>query len=280
MLLDRSDSLTQGVTYSVLNERYWWPYTYAQIHRLISFYNRALGAWAQVKGHEVIPINEQMPWRPDLYGDGMHETPSGDLLHGWIVLQHLIPRLREDLASGRLPRLPQPGPEALDSYWKIAPLSVTAALKTAPVPAVPPDPLSAPADEIGGAFSLSTLARAYEKAEVVAGDAPLITTAPESQAYAAAIPLAASVGRGLTGKGWVSIRVRVRSGSVSFGVLNKSSQKFLSSVSVTESPDIKQVYVFIDDLSEVGSLMMSNNRSSEGLMSVAELHGVTLMKIK
>ena len=90
--------------FKVLNEQYWWPYSYAQIRRLTAFYNRTLRAWAGRTSHDVIPVDEQMPLQPELYGDGMHELQNGEALHAWIVLQQLLPRIREDLANHRLPR--------------------------------------------------------------------------------------------------------------------------------------------------------------------------------
>ena len=49
MLLGKGDPNDGGI-YDVINEHYWWPYTYAQIHRVIAFYNRTLRAWAAGQG--------------------------------------------------------------------------------------------------------------------------------------------------------------------------------------------------------------------------------------
>jgi hypothetical protein len=104
-----------GNLYRTLNEQYWWPYTYAEIHRLTAFYNRTLRAWANRRGQGILEIDERMPWRPELYGDGMHELPAGEALHAWVVLQQLMPRIRADLANHSIPR---PAPR---SNWDAAP---------------------------------------------------------------------------------------------------------------------------------------------------------------
>jgi hypothetical protein len=105
-----------GSLYQTINEGYWWPYTYAQIRRVMMFYNRALRAWAQRHGQGLLEIDERMPWRPELYGDGMHQLPAGEALHAWIVLQQLMPRIRADLANGAAPTRQAPG-----SRWEAAP---------------------------------------------------------------------------------------------------------------------------------------------------------------
>jgi len=46
MLLGKGDPNNGGFIYGLINEQYWWPYTYAEIHRLSAFYNRTLRAWA------------------------------------------------------------------------------------------------------------------------------------------------------------------------------------------------------------------------------------------
>ena len=262
--------------------RYWWPYTYAQIHRLTAFYNRTLRAWAEMKGHAVIPIDEQMPWQPDLYGDAMHEQSAGEALHAWIVLQQLMSRIREDLAQHRLPRPPR---AHQDVEWSvnIERTRVAAILDSvagAPPPPSPPEPPPAVADDVPGAFPLSTIASAYAKAEVVPGDVPLIRTAMEPTAYAAVVPIAASAAAGLKGRGWVGVRIRVEEGRISVGVLNKSAQKLLAYSNLDRAPEIQEVYLMIADLSDVGSLIITNNRPGEMARSIAELHSVVLKRFR
>jgi hypothetical protein len=108
-----------GNLYKTVNEQYWWPYTYAQIRRLTAFYNRTLRAWAEKRGQGILEIDERMPWRPELYGDGMHELPAGEALHAWIVLQQLMPRIRGDLAKHSLPTPSHRSDWDVGQYWTI-----------------------------------------------------------------------------------------------------------------------------------------------------------------
>jgi len=69
-----------------------------------------------------------------------------------------------------------------------------------------------------------------------------------------------------------------RGGSV--GVLDKPAQKFLASVSLKAGPDVQSVYLMIEDLSRIGSVMISNNRPGEMSRSVDEIHAVALKRFK
>ena len=271
MLLGKGDSNNGGLIYDVINGPSWWPYTYAEIHRLTTFYNRTLRTWADRKGYGVVPVNEQMPWRPELYGDVMHELPAGEALHAWIVLQQLMPRIRDDLAQHRLPRPARPPRRDIEQYWKIERVSLATAIDSPP-----PEP----ADEIAGAFPLSTIALANAGAEIVPGEVPLIRTAMEPSGYAASVPIAISVAAGLTGKGWVRVRIRVTEGRIIVGVLKRSTQGFLTYATLDRTPDIQGVHLMIDDLSEVGGVMISNSRSGGAARSVAELHSAVLMRFR
>ena len=97
----------------------------------MDFYNRTLRAWVTVRGHQIIPVNEQMPWVPELYHDAIHEVLTGEALHAWIVLQQLMPAIRDDLAHHRLPRVGPAQRPGLESYWKIDRTRVATALGAA-----------------------------------------------------------------------------------------------------------------------------------------------------
>ena len=205
----------------------------------------------------------------------MHELPAGEALHAWIVLQQLMPAIRDDLAHHRLPRSTRAAPRdaRLDQYWKIERTPVEPAVESPPPP-------EEPADDIAGAFLLSKIVLASPKAEIAAGDVPLITTATDPYAYAAAVPIEASAVAGLTGRGWVRVRLRVNAGRISVGVLNKRAQKFLAQASLDRTQDVQEVQLTIEDLSDVGTLMISNNRPGETARSVAELHSVELKRFR
>ena len=267
-----------GILYDTLNT-YWWPYTYAEIHRLTQFFNRTLHVWADASGTGVIPIDEQMPWRRELYGDGIHERPVGEALHAWIVLQQLMPAIREDLRQHRLPRQQHviAAPNA-DAYWKIERVKIADAIATAE--AMNAAILPPPADEIPGAFVLSKIVAADPGAQVVQGAVPTITTSTQPSGYAASVPIEPAAAAKLSGRGWIGVRLKVTQGRLSVGVLNKSAQKFLAYTGVPQSPDIQNIQIDVEDLADVGGLMISNDRGETRASSSGELHGIVLKKLR
>ncbi len=288
MLLGGADDDSGRLLYHYLNNEAWWPYTYAELHRLSDFYNRTLQVWARTKGHQVIPVNEQMPWLPDLYHDGLHELLAGEALHAWIVLQQLMPAIRDDLTHHRLPRSKPPPRADVDAYWKIERMPVARVLavatlvppRPAPGTAIPAEiPAATPESvaDIPGALTLSGLVAAHPRAKVVPGVVAVITTPAEPLADAASIRLEVA---GLTGKGRVRLRLRVTEGRLSIRAMHKSPRRFLSVVSVEQNNDMQEVTLPIDDLSDLGSIMITNDRGTDMVRSVAELHGVVLQRLR
>ena len=261
-----------------VNEQAWWPYSYAQIRRLLAFYNRTLRAWARARGQSVIDVDEQMPWRPELYADGMHEMPTGEALHAWIVLQELMPRIRDDLARRQIPRPARQPAQNVGQYWTIERAKVAGVIGTHVSARLPLAPL-APADEISGAFPLSKTRFVHPKSEVVPGAVPLIKTAPEPSGYAAAITFEAP-GPAPAGRGWVGARLKVNEGGVTVGVLDKSMQRFLAYVNLEQAPDIQEIQLVIPDLSDLGMFIVANNRPGQMASSIVELHGVVLNRFR
>jgi len=276
MLLGRGDTNSGGLLYEAINEKYWWPYTYAQIHRLMNFYNRTITTWAARNGQSVIDVNERMPWRPELYGDGMHELPAGEALHAWIVVQNLMPKIRADIAAGLRPGQATADAAELGEYWKIGRLSVSDATNRDVVNALsrPPDP----SVEVPGAFPIASIELAFEKAEITRAAIPVVTTADDPSAYAAAIPFDMNGSGQLQGRGWIAIRARVRDGRISVGVLDKAGASFVAQTSIEQSPDIQEVYLTVPDLTALGRVMISNNRPGGAGRSVVEVHAVRLMQ--
>jgi hypothetical protein len=270
---------TDALLYRTLNEQYWWPYTYAEIHRVVSFYNRTLRAWAGRSGNGVIPVDEQMPWRRELYVDGIHEVAFGEALHAWIVLQRLMPEIRNDLRSRRLPRQSVEAAKTFSQeYWTIRRSKTTDAVASA-------NALNAlthaqPFDEIPRAFDLSKVAVAGPGASVTSSAAPRITTSTAPYAYAATVPIDPVVAAALGGKGWVRVRIRAVDGRLSIGVLNKSGRRFLASGSVTAAPEVQQLQLDVDDLADAGSVVISNDRGDGKAGAIGELYAVALARLR
>ena len=74
--------------------------------------------------------------------------------------------------------------------------------------------------------------------------------------------------------------MRVNEGRIAVGVLDRSAQRFLAQASLDRAEDVQEVHLAIDDLADAGSLMISNNRLDGPARSIAELHGVTLKRLR
>jgi hypothetical protein len=94
--------------YQQLNRNY-WPLRYAEIRRLADFQNRLFRRYAASRGAGFVDVAGWMPLDPDLFEDAIHTTWAGERLKAWIVFQQLVPMLRGELESGRLPHRAPPG---------------------------------------------------------------------------------------------------------------------------------------------------------------------------
>ncbi|HTR85441.1 MAG TPA: hypothetical protein VMI56_13250 [Reyranella sp.] len=81
-----------------------WPFRYRDLERLAKFQNRLYAKYARVHGVPFIDAAGQMPLDPDLFIDAVHTSYSGVRLHGWIILQQLIPIIEKHLADGSWPK--------------------------------------------------------------------------------------------------------------------------------------------------------------------------------
>lgn len=89
--------------YGYLN-RVYWPISYANMRRLADFQNRVFKTWAGQNGVPIIDVAGQMPRQPDLYDDAIHNTFLGTRIRAWINFEALVPLLKADIESGKLPR--------------------------------------------------------------------------------------------------------------------------------------------------------------------------------
>ena len=155
-----------------------------------------------------------------------------------------------------------------EGYWKIERTSVTEVLGGPDVEAT---------EDVPGAFPLSKLEAAQSKAQVVPGDVPLIRTAEEPTGYAARVHHGLSP-EALTGAGLVIVRVKVDEGSVNVGVLNTSASQFLISSPVGRGAETQEIRLKVKDLSQLGDLVISNNRLGDPGTSVARVYGIELKR--
>jgi hypothetical protein len=89
--------------YDFLNDTY-WPFTYAHIRRMADFQNRAFRKSAVLASLPFIDVAGEYPQDPDLFEDAIHMSEIGIKLQAWIVLQQLLPIIKERIATGALPR--------------------------------------------------------------------------------------------------------------------------------------------------------------------------------
>ncbi len=86
-----------------LNVAY-FPYRYRDLERLTAFENRVFAKYAATHGLPFVDVAGQMPYDPNLFSDGIHNTPAGVRLRAWIVLQQLVPVIEKKLSAGEWPQ--------------------------------------------------------------------------------------------------------------------------------------------------------------------------------
>ncbi len=97
------DPARHRVLYGYLN-RVYWPISYANMRRMADFQNRVFRLWAAENNVRLIDVAGQMPPHPDLYDDAIHNTELGIRLRAWINFQTIVPLLKRDIETKRLPR--------------------------------------------------------------------------------------------------------------------------------------------------------------------------------
>jgi hypothetical protein len=97
------DPTRQRTLYAYLN-RIYWPVSYANMRRAADLQNRVFSGWAQANGISLIDVAGQMPRRPDLYDDAIHNRPLGVRIRAWLNFAGLVPLLEQEIENGTLPR--------------------------------------------------------------------------------------------------------------------------------------------------------------------------------
>lgn len=91
------------VLFETLNGPGYWPLSYRDIRHLLDYHNRTIKAWAEKNKVALVDIDGLVPFRTELTGDGGHDFELGQKLRAWIVFQSLLPLVRQDLETGRIP---------------------------------------------------------------------------------------------------------------------------------------------------------------------------------
>ena len=81
-----------------------WPLTYREIRRMADFQNLVFRRYAASRGVGFLDVAGGLPADPDFYTDAIHMTQPGEKVRAWVIFQQLVPIVRQEIESGRLPR--------------------------------------------------------------------------------------------------------------------------------------------------------------------------------
>src|SRR5262249_14520291 len=90
--------------YQMLNSSVFWPFSYADVRKILDAQNAVINAWARTNGVDVVDIDGRIPFDPSLCNDPWHDTELGQQMRAWLIFQALLPGLEEGLSRGLLPR--------------------------------------------------------------------------------------------------------------------------------------------------------------------------------
>jgi hypothetical protein len=90
--------------YQMLNSSIFWPFSYADVRRILHAQNGVIAAWAKANAVNVVDVDGRMPFDPNLCNDPWHDTELGQQMRAWLIFQALLPDLEDGLSRGLLPR--------------------------------------------------------------------------------------------------------------------------------------------------------------------------------
>jgi hypothetical protein len=89
--------------YQKLNGPQFWPFSYADLRRVLAVHNSAISTWAAANGVIVVDIDGRLPRLPELYIDPYHDVAISQQLRAWLIFQAMVPQLEHDLANKLVP---------------------------------------------------------------------------------------------------------------------------------------------------------------------------------
>lgn len=242
--------------------RVFWPFLPHDIRRLVDFQNRVFQRFAAAYNLGFMDIAGVFPRDPDLFTDGIHFTPEGVRMQGWIALAQFLPSLIRDLERGFTPnaQLPDAG-SAMFVSTKGEPFEA----KCTPSPT-----------ELAAArtMPISAMNLAYERSSLSPNDVGLVArSAPVPWAYIARLPL--HIDCGVTDdQGWISVDVHVIRGTIGIGVLNQMGDDFIVRSFLTSSKDFQTIFLPLPSFKDAEDLIVQNgdeNRASEGIFRKVQI---------
>jgi hypothetical protein len=127
--------------------------------------------------------------------------------------------------------------------------------------------VSLPLDQMVQASSASSLQLRREDGNLIGRSQPMPWT------YIGRLDLGASC---VAGGGWVAVDLRVNSGAIGIGLLNRAGDNFLVRRFITPSKNFQSVYLPVESYREAGRFIVQNGET--GVSSEVELRSVQLTK--
>ena len=258
LVVDRAD---HGYYYDAINLNY-WPLTYAELRRLADFQNRVFRAYAESRRIPFVDPAAVFPLDVSLFSDPVHTTADGDRLRAWVMLQLLVPIVREQLASRRLSAPDRsPGPRLRSPTAALSRTELRCTDFSRHMP-------------IAGALSVQALA-AVAGAAVTGDGVKHVVTSGVRYSYAAEAQLADTARS--AGPGVIRVRVHVTSGSVAIGLLARDRSTFLVSRWLDTSAKAVDVYMPVSSLADAASVVISNGVGTPGQRSVVDVEDLAVL---
>jgi hypothetical protein len=238
-----------------------WPLRYSDIRRLADFQNRVFRRYATSRNIPFVDVASLLPQDPNLFRDAIHMTDTGERVKAWIVFQQLVPLIRREIESGRLPR-----PSGSHS---VPPLSSMASSEMSPRCEEKP---SGKLARIDGGLSIDRRETAAG-ASIETGRPLKIITPDQRWAYAALFAI--NMPPAPAGRVFVVLRARVLKGQVGAGVLDRRSNSFQVERSISLSPEMTDVYLRVFDPDRADALVIRNS-TPDGVRSEILIEDVGL----
>ncbi len=221
-----------------------WPLRYSDIRRLADFQNRVFRRYATSRSIPFVDVASLLPQDPNLFSDAIHMTDTGERVKAWIVFQQLVPFVRREIESGRLPRPSR-------SHNLPPPPSMASTEMSPRCEEKPTGKLT----RIDG--RLSIYSRETSAGASIETGRPLKIITP-NQRWAYAALFAINMSPAPAGRVFVVLRARVLKGQVGAGVLDRRSNSFQVERSISPSPEITDIYLRVFDPDRADALVIRN----------------------
>ena len=240
-----------------------WPLRYADIRRLAAFQNRVFQRYAETRKIPFLDVASSIPPDPNLFIDAIHMTDTGERVKAWIVFQQLVPLIRSEIKSGRLPHSATPDSLPPLASMKASEMSLGCSEK----------PFGNLA-RIDNGLSISRRVKGSSEAVIESGN-PLKVTTPDRQ-WAYAAWFAIQMPPPPISRVFAFIRARVLKGQVGIGVLDQKGNTFLVERSIGPGTVMEDIYLPVR-LPDRADVLIFRNAAPDGVRSEILIEDVQLL---